>query len=140
MNEPGIGAHAPQLLHAMIRVGDLDRALAFYCGLLGLREVRRIGVPEQGLTLVFLGYPDAPPNSMQIELWHEPSATGAQTEAGAHGGHVGIGVRRLADCVASLAAQGVPVRRAPGPMRPGGRLIALVEDPDGHEVELLATD
>lgn len=140
MNEPGLGAHAPQLLHAMIRVGDLERALGFYCGLLGLRELRRIAVPEQGLTLVFLGYPDAPPGAMQIELWHEPADHGAQATREAHGGHVGIGVRRLQDCVAQLAAQGVPVRRPPGPMRPGGRLIALVEDPDGHEVELLATD
>jgi catechol 2,3-dioxygenase-like lactoylglutathione lyase family enzyme len=77
---------------------------------------------------------------MQIELWHEPADHGAQAAREAHGGHVGIGVRRLQDCVAQLAAQGVPVRRPPGPMRPGGRLIALVEDPDGHEVELLATD
>ena len=28
----------------------------------------------------------------------------------------------------------------PAPLRPGGRAIAMLEDPEGHEVELLASD
>ncbi len=138
MTEPALGAHGPQMLHAMVAVSDLDRSMEFYCALLGMREIRRIEVPERGLTMVFLGYADAPAGAMQLELWHEPAVPPA-TPAG-HASHVGIGVRDLPGCVAALATRGVRVLREPGPMRPGGRAIAIVSDPDGHEVELLATD
>lgn len=138
MTESAVGAHAPQLLHAMVAVADLDRSMEFYCALLGMREIRRIRVPERGLTMVFLGYADAPAGAMQIELWHEAGVLPAQPAA--HASHVGIGVRDLPGCVAALAARGVRVLREPGPMRPGGRPIAIVADPDGHEVELLASD
>lgn len=138
MTDPAIGAHAPQLLHAMVAVADLERSLGFYGGLLGMREIRRITVPERALTMVFLGYADAPAGAMQLELWHEAGAPAAAPAA--HASHVGIGVRDLPGCVAALAARGVRVLRPPGPMRPGGRAIAIVADPDGHEVELLASD
>jgi lactoylglutathione lyase len=138
MTDPAIGAHAPQLLHAMVAVADLERSLGFYVALLGMREIRRIAVPERALTMVFLGYADAPAGAMQLELWHEAGAPVAAPAA--HASHVGIGVRDLPGCVAALAARGVRVLRAPGPMRPGGRAIAIVVDPDGHEVELLASD
>jgi len=45
-------------LHTMLRVRNLDHALAFYCNALGLVEVRR-HVDEKGrYTLVFLAAPD----------------------------------------------------------------------------------
>lgn len=138
MTDSVAGGHAPQLLHAMVAVADLERSLGFYCGLLGMLEVRRIRVPERGLTMVFLGYADAPAGAMQLELWHEAGAPPAAPAT--HASHVGIGVRDLPGCVATLAARGVRVLREPGPMRSGGRAIAIVADPDGHEVELLASD
>ena len=35
-----------RLAHTMIRVKDLDETLAFYTGLLGLREVRRKSIGD----------------------------------------------------------------------------------------------
>lgn len=125
----------------MLRVRDLPRALDFYCGVLGLRELRRIVFETEGRTLVFLGMSDdlaAGPGGMQIELWHE--SDGLAIEHPQHAGHVGIGVRDIAGCVATLAAAGVEVLKEPAPVRPGGRVIAMIRDPDGHEIELLASD
>jgi len=42
--------------------------------------------------------------------------------------------------VANLSERGVPVHQTPRALRPGGRRIALIADPDGHELELLALD
>ncbi|HTR16777.1 MAG TPA: VOC family protein, partial [Acetobacteraceae bacterium] len=39
-------------LHTMLRVGDLDRSIAFYTNLLGMKELRRTDVPEGKYTLV----------------------------------------------------------------------------------------
>lgn len=44
-------------LHTMIRVRNLDESLAFYCGLLGLVEVRRLENRAGRFTLVFLAAP-----------------------------------------------------------------------------------
>ena len=55
-------------------------------------------------------------------------------------GHVGIGVRDIVGCVAKLAAAGIEIFKDPAPVRPGGRVIAMIRDPDGHEIELLASD
>ena len=44
--------------HTMIRVQNLDAALAFWSGILGLIETRRVEVPEGQFTLVFLAAPE----------------------------------------------------------------------------------
>jgi len=130
--------HAPQILHTMLRVRDLPLMLDFYCNLLGMRELRRLEFPEARYSLIFVGYGetrDAP----QIELWHMWDRTVPYGPDEAFG-HVGIGVTDIAQVCARLRAAGVPVLREPAPMRPGGRVIALIRDPEGHEVELLAAD
>jgi lactoylglutathione lyase len=154
-----IAAHQPRLLHTMIRARDLPRMLEFYCGLLGMREIRRIEMPELRRTLVFAGYGSTPAEA-QVEFWHDWDEAGAaavpspgrapvtapvpeptcRTSRGTHPFHLGIGVRDIHGCVRELASRGVKITREPGPIRTGGRVIALLEDPEGHEVELLAAD
>ncbi len=134
--------HEPQLLHTMIRVRDLAAMLDFYCRMLGMQELRRIEFPADRYTLVFIGFGTTGP---QVEFWHDwPASTGvpetpAQKSA-VHPFHLGIGVRDIAGACAALAAAGVRIRRGPAAMRPGGRVIALLDDPEGNELELLATD
>lgn len=130
--------HAPRLLHTMLHVRDLDAMIAFYCGRLGMREIRRIEFTEERYTLVFIGY-GTDRNDPQLELWHEWDRDTSYGPDTAYG-HVGIGVKRIDEYCAMLREQGVPVLRGPAPMRPGGRVIALIADPEGHEVELLAND
>jgi lactoylglutathione lyase len=134
-----IANHAPRLLHAMIRVRDLPRMLAFYCEVLGMRELRRIEMPELRRTLVFAGY-GADPAAAQVEFWHDWDDASAPPGHAAPESHLGIGVRDIHGCVRALAAHGVKVTREPAPIRTGGRVIAMIEDPEGHEVELLAAD
>ena len=47
-----------RLLHTMLRVGDLERSLAFYTEVLGMRELRREDYPDGRFTLAFVGYQD----------------------------------------------------------------------------------
>ncbi len=141
----------PQLLHAMLPVADLERSLVFYRRHFGLVEIRRIAFPEIPRTLVFLGHPAAGPAAMQLELWHEPAAGGPTPSPAEspHGGplqaassnalrgHVGIAISGLDAFYAGLVSAGVTTLRAPAALRPGGRRIAMIADPDGHELELL---
>jgi len=133
-----ISTFEPRLLHAMLRVHDLPKMLNFYCVVLGMRELRRIEMPELRRTLVFIGYGSGP-GDPQVEFWHDWDTAGKAVPHDASPGHLGIGVRDIEQCVRELAAEGVLVRREPAPLRPGGRVIAMIEDPEGHEIELLAT-
>jgi lactoylglutathione lyase len=58
-----------RILHTMLRVGDLERSLAFYTGVLGMKLLRRRDYPEGKFTLAFVGYG---PESEQavLELTH----------------------------------------------------------------------
>jgi lactoylglutathione lyase len=115
-------------LHTMVRVSDLERSLAFYCGALGLEELRRVDVPAGRYTLVFLAAPgDA---QAQVELtynWDPEVYTG-----GRNFGHLAYQVEDIYALCAKLRAAGVTIHRPP---RDGH--MAFVRSPDGISVELL---
>ncbi|MEM0908909.1 MAG: VOC family protein, partial [Pseudomonadota bacterium] len=46
-----------EYLHTMVRVTDIDQSLDFYCGKLGMEEVRRVENDKGRFTLVFLAAP-----------------------------------------------------------------------------------
>jgi len=58
-----------RLLHTMLRVGDLDRSLDFYTGVLGMRLLRRKDYPDGRFTLAFVGYGEESETAV-IELTH----------------------------------------------------------------------
>ena len=125
-----------RLLHTMLRVRDLDRSLAFYTGLLGMRLLRRHAYSQGRFTLAFLGYgPEA--ETAVLELTHNWDRT-EPYEQGTAFGHIAIAVADLAGTCAALATAGVSIPRPPGPMAAGGPdVIAFIEDPDGHRIELI---
>ena len=58
-----------RILHTMIRVGNLDRSLAFYSDVLGMRLLRKQDYPEGRFTLAFVGYGEESEGAV-IELTH----------------------------------------------------------------------
>lgn len=123
------------LLHTMIRVKDLDRALNFYCDLLGMRVLRRSDYPEGKFSNLFVGYGDETGHTV-VELTYNWDQE-ADYELGEAWGHLAIGVPDIEAACARLAEAGVPIPRPPGPMKHGTTVIAFAEDPDGRKVELI---
>ena len=122
-----------RFLHTMIRVGDLEKSVDFYTRLLGMKETRRRDVPDGKYTLVFVGYGEA--DSAMIELTYN---YGVQTyEHGTAFGHLAIGTDDIYGLCERLAAEGVKIPRAPGPLKFGTTVIAFIEDPDGYKIELI---
>ncbi|MBI2239583.1 MAG: lactoylglutathione lyase [Magnetospirillum gryphiswaldense] len=123
-----------QMLHTMIRVGDLDKSIAFYTGLLGMTLLRRADYPEGRFTLAFVGYGDEKSNTV-LELthnWDTPSY-----DLGNGFGHVALGVPDIYATCDQLARAGAKITRPPGPMKHGTTVIAFIEDPDGYKIELI---
>lgn len=131
---PAVDASRFRLLHTMIRVGDLDRSLDFYTRLLGMKLLRKKDYPTGEFTLAFVGYGDEA-NATVIELTHNWGKSDYQM--GDAFGHLAIGVPNVHETCEKLAAAGVKITRAPGPMKHGGSVIAFIEDPDGYRIELI---
>jgi lactoylglutathione lyase len=121
-------------LHTMLRVGELERSVGFYTGLLGMKELRRAEVPAGEYTLVFLGYGDEASHTV-LELTHN---WGVETyDIGTAFGHLALGVPDIYGTCDKLRAAGVKISREPGPVKFGTTVIAFIEDPDGYKIELI---
>lgn len=118
----------------MLRVGDLDRSLAFYSGVLGMQLRRTTERPDQKYTLAFVGFADDP-HGAELELTHNHGVD--HYEIGTAYGHVAIEVPDAAAACAAVRAKGGKVTREAGPVKGGTTVIAFVEDPDGYKIELI---
>jgi len=118
----------------MLRVGDLDRSLAFYTEVLGMRELRRQDYPGGRFTLAFVGY-GLESEGAVLELthnWDTPSY-----DIGNGFGHVAIEVPDAYAACEQIRKHGGKVVREAGPMKHGTTVIAFIEDPDGYKIELI---
>jgi lactoylglutathione lyase len=123
-----------RILHTMLRVVDLEKSLAFYTGVLGMKLLRRNDYPEGKFTLAFVGYTDEAGGAV-IELTHNWGVE--KYELGNAFGHVAIEVEDAFDACEKIRSRGGRVVREAGPMKHGSTVIAFVEDPDGYRIELI---
>ena len=123
-----------RLLHTMLRVGNLERSLAFYQDVLDMQLLRKQDYPEGRFTLAFIGYGDEANHSV-IELTHNWDTE--QYELGNAYGHIAIEVDNAAAACDAVRARGGKVTREAGPMKHGTTVIAFVEDPDGYKIEFI---
>ena len=124
-----------RMLHTMIRVLDLDRSMQFYCGLLGMKELRRKDYPDGKFTNAFVGY-GTNPEHYELELTHNWGKEEGY-QLGDAWGHIALGVSDIYATCDKLAKAGAKITRPPGPMKHGTTVIAFIEDPDGHKIELI---
>ncbi len=123
-----------RLLHTMLRVGNLERSIAFYTGVLGMTLLRRHDYPEGRFSLAFVGYGDEEHHSV-IELTYNYGVE--HYELGTAFGHIALGCDDVYAACEKIRAAGGKVVREPGPMKHGTTILAFVEDPDGYRIELL---
>jgi lactoylglutathione lyase len=122
-------------LHTMVRISNVDSSLAFYCGLLGLEEVRRIDNPAGRFTLIFLSASAdkarvEAERAPLLELTHnwDPEVYGSARNFG----HLAFEVDDIYAVCGRLMAGGVTINRPPRDGR-----MAFVRSPDAISIELL---
>ena len=118
----------------MIRVGDLERSIAFYTEVLGMRLLRKKDYPGGRFTLAFVGYQDEQEGAA-IELTYNWDTSGYDLGNGF--GHVALAVSDVAAACEAIKDRGGNVVREAGPMKHGTTVIAFVQDPDGYMIELI---
>ena len=116
-------------LHTMVRVRDLPASLDFYCGKLGLKEMRRYENEKDRFTLVFLAAPgDEQRALLKLTYNWDPEDYGT----GRAFGHLAYEVNDIHAFCSRLQQVGVTINRPP---RDGH--MAFVKSPDGISIELL---
>jgi lactoylglutathione lyase len=127
-----------RLLHTMLRVGNLQRAIDFYTQVLGMQLLRTTERPEQKYSLAFVGY-GTNPDHAEIELTYNYGVE--SYELGSAYGHIAIGVRDVAATCTTVRERattlGGAITREPGPVKGGSTVIAFITDPDGYKIELI---
>lgn len=123
-----------RILHTMLRVRDLDKALHFYTDVLGMKLIRKHDYESGRFTLAFVGYGEEKDNTV-LELTHNWDTD--DYEMGNAFGHIAIAVNDVYEACEKIRQAGGKVTREPGPMKHGTTVLAFVEDPDGYKIELL---
>jgi lactoylglutathione lyase len=126
-----------RILHTMLRVGDLDRAVKFYTDVLGMKLLRTTDRPGEKYSLAFVGYADEDKAAV-LELTYNYGVD--RYDLGTAYGHVAIAVPDAAQACEAVRKRGGKVTREAGPVKGGTTVIAFVEDPDGYKIELIQRD
>ena len=122
-------------LHTMVRISNVEESLGFYCGLLGMKEVRRYDSEKGRFTNIFLAASldevvAKETKAPVLELtynWDPEKYTG-----GRNFGHLAYEVENIYDTCARLQKEGIAINRPP---RDGK--MAFIRSPDGISIELL---
>jgi diaminopimelate decarboxylase len=145
------GWRARGLDHVSVTSGDLDRSLAFYCGLLGL-ELRARGEAEGSSEFEITGIPDASVRWADLQLPHgqvlelieyvEPPGTPSRPRTNDPGAtHISLRVADIDATYGRLREANVSVRSEPvtitSPGAWNGARAFYAADPDGVTVELI---
>ncbi len=118
----------------MLRVGNLQRSIDFYTGVLGMTLLRRSENPEYKYSLAFVGY-EGNPAQAEIELTYNHGVE--NYDMGTAYGHIALGVPDAYAACEKIKASGGNITREAGPVKGGYTVIAFVTDPDGYKIELI---
>ena len=123
-----------RILHTMLRVGDLDKSIAFYTEVLGMKLLRRNDYPGGKFTLAFVGYQDETEAAV-LELTYNWGVS--SYEIGNAYGHIAIEVEDAYKTCELVKQRGGKVISEAGPMKHGTTILAFIEDPDGYKIEFI---
>lgn len=120
-------------IHAMIRVLDEARSVAFYQQAFGLHVAQRL--PFDSFTLVYLSNPES---DFELELTINAGRTEPYNIGDGYG-HLALSVADLDAEHSRLTAAGLAPRKIVE-FAPAGEVIAkffFIADPDGYQIEVL---
>ena len=123
-----------RILHTMLRVGDLDKSIAFYTDVLGMKLLRRSDYPEGKYTLAFIGYEDEADGAV-LELTYNWGVS--SYELGNAYGHIAIEVEDAQQACDRVRERGGQVIREAGPRTGSATVLAFIKDPDGYMIEFI---
>ncbi|KAF9593497.1 hypothetical protein IFM89_023990 [Coptis chinensis] len=123
-----------RFLHAVYRVGNLDKTIKFYTECLGMQLLRKRDIPEENYSNAFLGFGPEETHFV-LELTYNYGKD--SYDIGSGFGHFAIATEDIHKLVENVRAKEGKVIREPGAVLGGETVIAFVKDPDDYTFELI---
>ncbi|PWA60363.1 glyoxalase I, Glyoxalase/Bleomycin resistance protein/Dihydroxybiphenyl dioxygenase [Artemisia annua] len=123
-----------RFLHAVYRVGDLQRSIKFYTEALGMKLLRHRDVPAEKYSNAFLGFGPEESN-FAVELTYNYGVD--KYDIGTGFGHFAIATADVYKLAEDIKTKGGTITREAGPVKGGTSVIAFAKDPDGYLFELI---
>ncbi|CAL5007902.1 unnamed protein product [Urochloa decumbens] len=123
-----------RMLHAVYRVGDLDRTIKYYTECFGMKLLRKRDIPDEKYTNAFLGFGPEDTN-FALELTYNYGVD--KYDIGEGFGHFGIANDDVYKFAEDIKSKGGKITREPGPVKGGSTVIAFAQDPDGYRFALI---
>ena len=140
----GVAADAPAvkpslppsfgLIFASEQVRDMDRSLAFYTTVFGMRVLNTYRTSDGGVREHQLVFPDTPTAGGINLIQHEPKTVPFQGDRPIH---LVIRVNDIQATCDRVSAAGGKVTRAAANAAGTGIWVAMLDDPDGHRLEIV---
>lgn len=123
-----------RMLHTMLRVANLEKSIAFYTDVLGMKLLRQSENTEYKYTLAFVGYGAESEHTVLELTWNWDTDS---YDLGNAFGHIALEVDNVYAACEAIRAKGGVISREPGPVKGGTTEIAFVRDPDNYAIELI---
>lgn len=121
-----------KILHAMIRVKNIDASMKFYTELLGLKKTHEIKLED--CILHFLKGEDG---DFEIELTENFETPDGGYENGTAFGHFAFETKDMDKFSEKLKEMGYSYLYEPYIMDEAKSKISFIKDPDGNEIEII---
>jgi len=121
-----------KLLHAMIRVQNIEKSLKFYQELLDMNLVNEMRLDD--CSLYFLADQDG---QTQIELTYNDETSQGGYEIGNGFGHLAFNVNSMDEFTLKMKNLGYEYTQEPFKLDNYDLKIAFLKDPDGYQIELI---
>jgi lactoylglutathione lyase len=128
-----LNAFKPQVLHVAYHVADIERALGFYVGVLGMKETMRIPLGKNKAEVI-LQFPESKSAGV-ILMWSTDREKSKPMEMGEGYSRFVLRVSDVDAALAHVVKHNAPV--VTPSTSAGSFKYAMVKDPDGYIVELI---
>jgi len=124
-------------VHTSIRTSNLDKSIAFYTKLLGLKLLNKREIPQNNAEIAFLQDPEGKGATLELTVYRNQTKFIQADYKDRLFDHLAFEVKNMEKTLSSMRAEGVTMTDEPFKLGSAGPLIAFVEDPDGTMIELL---
>jgi lactoylglutathione lyase len=125
------------LAHTSIRTKDMDKSIAFYTELLGLRLIRRQKIPQNNAEIAFLQDPAGKGSRLELTLYRSQKRFVQAEYEDRVFDHLAFEISDMEATLSKMRKEGVVITDEPYRLGSTGTLIAFIEDPDGTLIELI---
>ncbi len=125
------------LLHASIRVSNMEKSIDFYVELLNLKLLSRREIKQTNAEIAFLQDPLAKGAVLELTYYRNQKKFSQAEYEDRLFDHLAFQVSNMNSTLDAMKKNGVTITDEPYRLTPNGSLIAFVEDPDGTLLELI---